>query len=78
MSNIFKDIYANLGIRPIINCQGLRTMLGGSRLSDELMEVVQMRFYFKKNNIMDMSVHSHPRVGSWCMSVMRTNVLQVI
>ncbi len=40
MSNIFKDIYANLGIRPIINCQGQRTMLGGSRLSDELMEVV--------------------------------------
>ena len=40
MSHLFKDIYANLGIRPIINCQGQRTMLGCSRLSGELMEVI--------------------------------------
>ena len=38
MNNINNDIYSDLGIRPIINCQGQRTMLGGSRLSNDVFE----------------------------------------
>ena len=35
------DVYAELGIRPIINCQGERTMLGGSRLSPEVAQAME-------------------------------------
>ena len=34
------DMYAQLGIRPIINCQGQRTMLGGSRLSQDVVQAM--------------------------------------
>ena len=30
------DVYADLGVRPIINCQSQRTSLGGSLLSSEV------------------------------------------
>ena len=35
------DMYGELGIRPIINCQGQRTMLGGSRLSQDVVQVME-------------------------------------
>ena len=30
------DVYSDLGVRPIIDCQSQRTALGGSRLSAEV------------------------------------------
>ena len=41
MSNPHNDIYAKLGIRPIINCQGQRTMLGGSRLNKDVFQSME-------------------------------------
>ncbi len=41
MSNLHNNIYSELGIRPIINCQGQRTMLGGSRLSKDVFQSME-------------------------------------
>ncbi len=41
MSNLHNNIYSELGIRPIINCQGQRTMLGGSRLNNDVFQSME-------------------------------------
>ena len=41
MNNHPDNIYSELGIRPIINCQGQRTMLGGSRLKKDVFESME-------------------------------------
>ena len=41
MNNHLDNIYSELGIRPIINCQGQRTMLGGSRLKKDIFESME-------------------------------------
>ena len=41
MSNLHNNIYSELGIRPIINCQGQRTMLGGSRLNKDVFQSME-------------------------------------
>ena len=41
MGNPDNDIYSALDIRPIINCQGQRTMLGGSRLSNNVFQSME-------------------------------------
>ena len=35
------DVYEELGVRPIINCQGNRTALGGSSPSPEVLEAME-------------------------------------
>ena len=41
MRNLYNNIYSELGIRPIINCQGQRTMLGGSRLNKDVFQSME-------------------------------------
>ena len=41
MNSQHNNIYSELGIRPIINCQGQRTMLGGSRLNNDVFQSMQ-------------------------------------
>ena len=41
MNSQHNNIYSELGIRPIINCQGQRTMLGGSRLNHDVFQSMQ-------------------------------------
>ena len=41
MNSQHNNIYSELCIRPIINCQGQRTMLGGSRLNHDVFQSMQ-------------------------------------
>ena len=41
MNSQHNNIYSELCIRPIINCQGQRTMLGGSRLNNDVFQSMQ-------------------------------------
>ena len=49
------DVYADLGIRPIINCQGQRTALGGSLLSADVSHAMEEanRSYAIMSEVMD-------------------------
>ena len=49
------DVYAEIGVRPIINCQGNRTTLGGSSPSPEVMKVMEEanRSYVVMSELLD-------------------------
>ena len=36
-----RNVYLELGVRPIINCQGTRTTIGGSSPTPEVMQVME-------------------------------------
>ena len=65
-----RDVYAELGVRKVINAAGTYTMVGGSRMSDETLAATAARELAEETGI---DAAAHGGVRDWHM----TNVFEI-